>query len=311
MSVQQQQQTQQQQPQQAVQAVPTGQQEKTAVTGAQAAGGAGAMASAKSKPKSRSTCWLLQRRQLNNICIVFAELIATAMLMFLGCMGCIQNSFFTNGHFQCALNFGFVVLICIQCFGCVCGAHLNPAVTLANYIYNMISLPMAVAYFFAQMLGAFIGYGLLKAIMPDSAIYSTDTPSGVCVTSVHSSLTGLQGVVIEFLITSALIAICCGVWDPRNAKFQDSVGVRFGLAISCLSLTAGQFTGASMNPARSFAPALWNGAWENHWIYWVGPMAGALVSSLIYKYAFRREVEELEEQESTMSTKRTAEQEFA
>ncbi|SPP72999.1 aquaporin isoform X2 [Drosophila guanche] len=260
---------------------------------------------------SRSTCWLLQRRQLNNISIVFAELIATAMLMFLGCMGCIQNSFFTNGHFQCALNFGFVVLICIQCFGCVCGAHLNPAVTLANYIYNMISLPMAVAYFFAQMLGAFIGYGLLKAIMPESAIFSTDTPSGVCVTSVHSSLTGLQGVVIEFLITSALIAICCGVWDPRNAKFQDSVGVRFGLAISCLSLTAGQFTGASMNPARSFAPALWNGAWENHWIYWVGPMAGALVSSLIYKYAFRRGVEELEEQESTMSTKRTAEQEFA
>lgn len=66
-------------------------------------------------------------------------MIATAMLMFLGCMGSVENSVFTNSDFQSALNFGFVVLICIQCFGCVCGAHLNPAVTLATYVYNMIS----------------------------------------------------------------------------------------------------------------------------------------------------------------------------
>ncbi|XP_033247478.1 aquaporin-like isoform X1 [Drosophila miranda] len=303
----------QQQPQQALPTIAAilNHQQKTGVVGAGAGGAMAMPSSAKPKTKSRSSCWLLQPRQLNNICIVFAELIATAMLMFLGCMGCIQNSFFSNSNFQSALNFGFVVLICIQCFGCVCGAHLNPAVTLANYIYNMISLPMAISYFVAQMVGAFIGYGLLKAVMPESAIYSSSTSSGVCVTSLHSSLTGLQGVVIEFLITSALIAICCGVWDPRNAKNQDSVPVRFALAIACLSLTAGQFTGASMNPARSFAPAIWNGAWENHWIYWVGPLAGALVSSLIYKYAFRREVQAQEEQESTMSTKRTSELEFA
>ncbi|XP_016947348.1 aquaporin isoform X1 [Drosophila biarmipes] len=266
----------------------------------------------KQKPKSRSTCWLLQRRQLDNISIVLAEMIATAMLMFLGCMGCVQNSVFTNSNFQSAVNFGFVVLICIQCFGCVCGAHLNPAVTLATYVYNMISLPMALAYFVAQMVGAFIGYGLLKAVLPENAIYTSDTPSGVCLTLVNSTLTCWQGLAVEFLITCALIAICCGVWDPRNATKQDSVPVRFGLAIACLSLTAGQLTGASMNPARSFAPAIWNGVWENHWIYWVGPMAGALVTSLIYKHAFRREVEDLEElDETTMSTKRTSEAELA
>ncbi|KAH8362560.1 hypothetical protein KR200_005373, partial [Drosophila serrata] len=261
---------------------------------------------------SRSSCWLLQRRQLDNISTVMAEMIATAMLMFLGCMGCVQNSVFTNSSFQSALNFGFVVLICIQCFGCVCGAHLNPAVTLATYVYDMISLPLALAYFVAQMVGAFIGYGLLKAVLPENAIYSTDTPDGVCLTSVDSTLTSWQGLAIEFLITCVLISICCGVWDPRNATKQDSVPVRFGLAISCLSLTAGQLTGASMNPARSFAPAIWNGAWENHWIYWVGPMAGSLVTSVIYKYAFRREVnEDSELEETTMSTKRTSETEFA
>jgi len=74
----------------------------------------------------------------------------------------------------------------------------------------------------------------------------------------------------------------------------------------------GQLTGASMNPARSFAPAIWNGAWDNHWIYWAGPMAAALVTSVIYKYAFRREVEDLDEvDETTMSTKRTSEAELA
>ncbi|KAH8401795.1 hypothetical protein KR009_007895, partial [Drosophila setifemur] len=261
---------------------------------------------------SRSTCWLLQRRQLDNISIVFAEMIATAMLMFLGCMGCVQNTVFTNSFFQGSLNFGFVVLICIQCFGCVCGAHLNPAVTLAQYVYNMISLPMALAYFVAQVVGAFIGYGLLKGVLPENAIFTSDTPNGVCVTSVNSTLTSWQGVSIEFLITCVLISICCGVWDPRNAKHQDSTALRFGLAISCLSLTAGQLTGASMNPARSFAPAIWNGFWENHWIYWVGPMGGALVTSLVYKFAFRREVEDLEDlEDATMSTKRNSEAEIA
>ncbi|XP_017040696.1 aquaporin isoform X2 [Drosophila ficusphila] len=261
---------------------------------------------------SRSTCWLLQRRHMDNISIVMAEMIATAMLMFLGCMGCIENSAFSNSNFQSSLNFGFVVLICIQCFGSVCGAHLNPAVTLATYVYNMISLPMALAYFVAQMVGAFIGYGLLKAVLPANAIFSTATPNGVCLTTLNSTLTSWQGVAIEFLITSVLIFICCGVWDPRNASKQDSVPVRFGLAISCLSLTAGQMTGASMNPVRSFAPAIWNGVWENHWIYWVGPLGGALVASLIYKYAFRREVEDLDAMdETTLSTKRTSEAELA
>ncbi|XP_052839784.1 aquaporin-like isoform X1 [Drosophila gunungcola] len=263
------------------------------------------------KQRSQSTCWLLQRRQLDNISIVFAEMIATAMLMFLGCMGCVENSVFTNSNFQSAINFGFVVLICIQCFGCVCGAHLNPSVTLASYVYNMISLPMALAYFVAQMVGAFIGYGLLKAVLPENAIYNSNTPNGVCLTELDSTLTSWQGLTIEFLITCALISICCGVWDPRNATKQDSVPLRFGLAIACLSLTAGQLTGASMNPARSFAPAIWNGAWAHHWIYWVGPMAGALVASVIYKHAFRREVEDLEVDEATMSTKRTSEAELA
>lgn len=180
----------------------------------------------------------MRSRLLDNAVIVFGEMIATAMLMFLGCMGCVQSLNFMKSDLQCSLNFGFVVLICIQSFGCVSGAHLNPCVTLAQLVYRMISWPMALAYVVAQILGAFIGYGLLKASIPEDAICSTITPKGACLTMLADSLTPGQGVLIEFLITCVLIFICCGVWDPRNTNFQDSVAIRFGLAVACLSLTA-------------------------------------------------------------------------
>uniref|UniRef100_A0A6P4FR84 Aquaporin-4-like n=1 Tax=Drosophila rhopaloa TaxID=1041015 RepID=A0A6P4FR84_DRORH len=175
----------------------------------------------------------------------------------------------------------------------------------------MLSFKSAIAYFVAQAAGALIGYGLLVAVLPQSSIKGVDDPAGACVTVLASDISEVQGVFIEFLITCCLVMVACSVWDPRNVKLQDSVAVRFGLAVSCLILTAGQMTGASMNPARSFAPAIWNGVWANHWIYWVGPMAGALVTSLIYKHAFRREVEDSEVDEATMSTKRTSEAELA
>ncbi|KAH8413873.1 hypothetical protein KR222_010883, partial [Zaprionus bogoriensis] len=226
---------------------------------------------------------------VDNVVVVIGELTATAMLLFLGCMGCVTSVHFINTNLQCSLNFGFVVLICIQCFGCVSGAHLNPAVTLAQLVYRMISWPMAIAYVIAQIVGAFIGYGLVKASLPEDAVCSASTPKGVCLTALAGTLTVWQGLLIEFLITCVLITICCAVWDPRNTKFQDSTAVRFGLAISCLSLTAGQFTGASMNPARSLAPAVWNNYWDYHWIYWVGPLVASLLTSLTYRYVFRRD----------------------
>ncbi|XP_036330552.1 aquaporin AQPAe.a-like isoform X2 [Rhagoletis pomonella] len=242
-------------------------------------------------PKSCFDKLKMKVSTLDKICSFLAELIGTALLVFLGCMGCVKNDSYENNHFQMTFNFGLVVMIIIQCFGCVSGAHLNPAVTLAAYIYNMTSLAMAGVYFVAQMLGGFIGYGLLKALIPINAV-TLNGPHNLCVTTVHAEISAWQGCAIEFIITGVLIFTCCGVWDPRNSKFHDSVPIRFGLAISCLAITAGQFTGASMNPARSFAPSLWNSDFQDQWIYWVGPLASAAVCSIVYKTIFRREVVE-------------------
>uniref|UniRef100_A0A1I8MXM4 Major intrinsic protein n=1 Tax=Musca domestica TaxID=7370 RepID=A0A1I8MXM4_MUSDO len=230
----------------------------------------------------------LKSDTLDKICTFMAELLGTAIMIFLGCMGCVSTDFFPNSHLQMCLSFGFVVMVVIQCFGCVSGAHLNPTVSIAAYIYGIISAPMVGVYFCGQMLGSIIGYGLLKIALPESALNTFS--SGLCVTTPHPDVTAGQACLIEFVISAVLIITCCGVWDPRNAKFQDSVPIKFGLAIACLALTAGPFTGASMNPARSFGPALWNNNFTRHWVYWIGPLPAAVITSFGYKIVFRREV---------------------
>lgn len=234
----------------------------------------------------------MKQSTLDKICCFLAELMGTGLLVFLGCMGCIKTDTFANNHLQMVLNFGLVVMIVIQCFGCVSGAHLNPAITIAAFIYDLVKLPMVLVYCVAQLLGAFIGYGLLKTLVPENTIMVDGAKHGLCVTVVHEDITSLQGLAIEFIVTSVLIAVCCGVWDPRNSKYHDSVAIRFGLAVACLACTAGPFTGASMNPARSFGPALWNMDFQDHWIYWFGPILAAIITSIAYKTVFRRDVVE-------------------
>lgn len=172
---------------------------------------------------------------LDKICAFLGELIGTGILVFLGCMGCVNSPIFANTHLQTILNFGFAVLIAIQCVGCVSGAHINPAVTVAALIYDMVTVKMALVYLVAQLLGAFIGYGLLKLLVPTNVV---DVGHGLCVTLPHSEISVAQAFGIEFVVTSILILVCCGVWDPRNSNFHDSVGIRFGLAVAGLACAA-------------------------------------------------------------------------
>lgn len=95
---------------------------------------------------------------------------------------------------------------------------------------------MGAVYFVAQILGAFMGFGILKAVSPADVFVKADGAVGLCTTVPSPLISPLQAVAVEFLITMVLILVCCGVWDPRNAKHHDSVPVRFGLAIACLAL---------------------------------------------------------------------------
>lgn len=220
---------------------------------------------------------------VDKMSIFLAEFIGTALLLFLGCMGGVSLGSSPTEHLLSALAFGLIVMMVIQIFGCVSGAHLNPAVTVGAYIYKHISITMAGIYIVAQICGGIMGYALLAMVTP------LKNREGLCVTMPHESLNLFQAIVVEFIATGCLMLACCGVWDPRNTKNTDSTPLRFGLVVSALALVAGPYTGCSMNPARSFGPALWNNSFRDHWIYWVGPLAAGVFFPVLYKAVFWRE----------------------
>ncbi|CAB0008485.1 unnamed protein product [Nesidiocoris tenuis] len=265
------------------------------------------------------------KSELSRYLEVFAaELVGTGLLLALGCASCVKGDASKQvTDFHSALTFGFIVSTIIgvsakssinytnwrfkssgnresvgivrksindfsifQIFGHISAAHLNPAVTLAFYVLGHISIPMVCVYFAAQIMGAIMGVGVLYLLTPEDWI-----EPAMCVTQVHDSMTGIQGAAAEFLATLALILMVCGLSDPRCSARQDSVPLKFAGVIIAISLALGKYTGASMNPARSFGPAVWAGEWSLHWVYWVGPMSAAVVAPLFYLTCFLRGVQ--------------------
>lgn len=105
---------------------------------------------------------------------------------------------------------------------------------------------MAIVYFVAQLLGAFMGYGLLMVMTPLDILRPFGiSGTGLCVTAPHPDLTPLQALGMEYLSTTILILICGGCWDPRNLQHQDSIPLKFGFAIMAIGTLIGPYTGAS------------------------------------------------------------------
>lgn len=216
--------------------------------------------------------------------VFIAEVVATALLMCLGCMGTVVGFDGSNSvhKLQPALVFGFTVCSLITTFGHISGAHMNPAVTICFYMMGTINAILVPIYIVAELIGAVLGVGLLYLITPISIIES----KAVCTTIPHPMLTSLQALGVEFLCTTLLLLVLLGCSDQRNAEKQDSIPLKFAAVIIALSLLGGPYTGASVNPARSFAPALWSKDWAVHWVYWVGPLFSGLVTPFFYQCCF-------------------------
>jgi len=228
----------------------------------------------------------------DKICAILAEVIGTGLLVFIGCMSVCSFDAAGNPLLNIALAFGLAIMIGAQSVGHISGGHFNPAVSVAAMIYRVIDIPMGAAYIVAQLVGGTLAYGVLKIVMTDKM---QSGPDGVCVTKVNNDLTMAEGFLVEFLATGILIWVICGFWDPRNAKKTDSTPLKAGLTVAILVMVAGPFTGGSLNPARSFGPALWTGDWEDHWVYWVAPTLGGAVFSLLYKSVFWRSPSDLDD----------------
>lgn len=181
---------------------------------------------------------------LDKICKFLAELIGSALLLFVGCMGCIKWNYPGPKSFEVSITFGLVVMIIVQIFGHVSGAHLNPAVTAAAYVYKKVTGFEAFIYFVGQLFGSFMGYGLLKLVVPATIFEPTTYGLGppLCMTLPIGDISNFQAVSIEFLATMVLILVCCGVWDRSNDAYGDSVSLRFGLTVACLSIAVVSYT---------------------------------------------------------------------
>nr|AFP49898.1 aquaporin 4c [Glossina morsitans morsitans] len=241
--------------------------------------------------------WLSREEGWNIFARFVSEVIATFLLIFFGCMGCIKSEYITNDRFALSFHFGGAVLLLVQCCACVSGAHANPAISVAALFYGTLSWPMMFLYILAQVIGATIGYGSLLGIVPRVLRIDPNAKHGLCVATIHPEVHIWQAILLEFFATSTLVLMCCAVWDKRNSNRFDSVSIRFGLAVSSLVYYVGPYTGCSMNPARSLGPAIWNLDFTNHWLYWFSPTLGGIVTAVLWRYVLKEKSFETKEQQ--------------
>jgi len=195
-----------------------------------------------------------------------AEAIGTFALVFAGTGAIVinQSSGGAVTHVGIALTFGLVVLAMIYTLGEVSGAHLNPAVTLGFCAAGRMPWGEALPYLASQCAGAFAASGLLRFLFPKDAFLGATLPAG----------TAMQSFILEVVLTAILMFVILNVSTGAKEKGV-TAGIAIGSVIALEALFAGPVCGASMNPARSLAPAVVSGQLEHLWIYLLAPVLGA------------------------------------
>lgn len=202
-----------------------------------------------------------------------AEFIGTFALIFIGAGAIISGA----GLIGVALAHGLAIAIMITAFGRVSGGHFNPAVTIGVWATRRIASLDAAAYIVVQLLAGIAG-ALALLMFPETL---RDVANGV---PALSGVDFMQGVAIEVVLTFFLVTVIFGTAVDRRAPQVG--GFAIGLTITMDIFAGGRLTGAAMNPARAFGPALVNGAWDDHLVWWIGPIIGAVLAALLYHYVF-------------------------
>ena len=212
-----------------------------------------------------------------------AEFIGTFALVFVG-SGAIMSAKISGSPaalVEVALAHGLILAVMVSALMRISG-HFNPAVTLAFLATRRIEAMMAGLYIIAQILGAIAAAYALKATFPE-AIFLATRGGGQ---SIALDTTGGQAFLLEAIATFLLVFVIYGTAvDLRGPKIG---GLGIGFVVAADILAIGSRTGASMNPARSFGPAVASGVFEAQFLYWTAPVVGALLAGLLYEFLFMR-----------------------
>lgn len=207
--------------------------------------------------------------------IFVAEAVGTYALVLAGTGAIIINDLYGGalGHLGIALVFGMVVMAMIYAVGEVSGAHFNPAVTLGFVAAKRMPLSEAPLFIVAQLTGAILASASLWALLPEHPTMGATLPSG----------SQGQSFGFEIILTAILMFVILCVSTGAKEK-GISAGAAIGATVGLEALFAGPVTGASMNPARSIAPALFSGELNDLWIYIAAPIIGAMLAVMICRH---------------------------
>jgi len=214
---------------------------------------------------------------------LIAETIGTFLFFFVGAGSVVLGDYITflggtnPGVLSVALAHGLALAVLVSALGAVSGGHFNPAVTLAVWIMGKVTPMRAALYVVAQLVGA-VGAGLaLKAVFTNAW-----QPSNVGTPALGAGISPMAGIGVEAVLTALLVLAVIGTAvDPRAPRIG---GLAIGLAVAADILVGGPLTGAAMNPARWFGPAVASGAFADWYVWWIGPAIGATVAALVYRF---------------------------
>ena len=179
----------------------------------------------------------------------------------------------TIGHVGISLTFGLIIMVMIYATGHISGAHFNPAVTLAFAVGRHFPWQLVPRYWAAQILGGVTASLILRGLFGDVAHLGSTLPRG----------SARQSFLLELVLTFLLMFVITSVATDVRAVGQ-AAAIAIGGTIGLEALFAGPISGASMNPARSLAPAIVSGTWSHQWLYVAGPALGAVAGVLIYQF---------------------------
>jgi aquaporin Z len=185
-----------------------------------------------------------------------------------------------GGLVAIALAHGLALSVAVNAFGGVSGAHFNPAVTVAMLVTKRIPSSSALVYIVSQLVGATLAALICCLVFPAGAVDEANLGIPLPAPWVTPGVLLTVEFVLTFLLVTAIFGTAV---DPRGAAVKIG-GFGIGLTVTFDILAGGAVTGASMNPARSFGPALVHRMWDWHLYYWLAPIAGAVAAALVYHH---------------------------